>query len=215
MKTNANIPGSAGTRLLTQKDGCLLGTAAANILTPEYAAEQVRLICFFNVEENLPNFFDYIDSRFRMAFWLQSAWRLRDCSCCFRSWGLPPEALPTRSRMRRGLPMPLARNEFPPEPLKMSGAEELVILGKSLNFMRDRLSSTISKLKRSHERESAARREAEDANVLKSELLSRLSLETAESAELNQGIFRLDPERCGKTERRLSLRAETDCSHNP
>ena len=45
MKTNANIPGSAGTRLLTQKDGCLLGTAAANILTPEYAVADLLFQC--------------------------------------------------------------------------------------------------------------------------------------------------------------------------
>lgn len=177
MKTNANIPGSAGTRLLTQKDGCLLGTAAANILTPEYAAEQVRLICFFNVEENLPNFFDYIDSRFRMAFLIAVGVALAGLLMLLPVMGITARSIADPIAHATGFANALARNEFPPEPLKMSGAEELVILGKSLNFMRDRLSSTISKLKRSHERESAARREAEDANVLKSELLSRLSIE--------------------------------------
>lgn len=114
MKTNANIPGSAGTRLLTQKDGCLLGTAAANILTPEYAAEQVRLICFFNVEENLPNFFDYIDSRFRMAFLIAVGVALAGLLMLLPVMGITARSIADPIAHATGFANALARNEFPP-----------------------------------------------------------------------------------------------------
>ncbi len=177
VKADRNIPDSAGTRLITQEDGCILGTAAANILTPEHGTDQVRLICFFNMEENLPSFFDYINSRFRIAFLIAVCVALAGLLLLLPVMRITARSIADPIARATGFANALARNEFPSEPLKMSGAEELVILGKSLNFMRDRLSSTISKLKRSHERESAARRDAEDANTLKSELLSKLSIE--------------------------------------
>lgn len=71
----------------------------------------------------------------------------------------------------------LAKGEFPPESLKMSGSTEISALGRSLNHMRDRLCNTISKLKKSHEREMQARKDAEAANHLKSDFLANMSLE--------------------------------------
>ena len=177
MRIDQHISGNAGTHLLVQKDGCLIGTAAADIQTPIYGARQPRLICFFNCEENLPNFFDYIDSRFRLAFLIAVGMALGGLLLLLPVMRLTARSIANPIARATGFANALARNEFPSEPLKMSGAMELVVLGKSLNFMRDRLSSTISKLKRSHEREYAARRDAEDANLLKSELLSRLSIE--------------------------------------
>lgn len=71
----------------------------------------------------------------------------------------------------------LAKGEFPPSPLTMTGSTEITALGRSLNHMRDRLSNTISKLKKSHEREMQARKDAEAANHLKSDFLANMSLE--------------------------------------
>ena len=71
----------------------------------------------------------------------------------------------------------LAKGEFPPISLKMSGSTEISALGRSLNHMRDRLGNTISKLKKSHEREMQARKDAEAANHLKSDFLTNMSLE--------------------------------------
>jgi signal transduction histidine kinase/CheY-like chemotaxis protein len=71
----------------------------------------------------------------------------------------------------------LAKGDFPPSPLKMSGSTEINELCRSLNHMRDRLSNTISKLKKSHEREMQARKDAEAANHLKSDFLANMSLE--------------------------------------
>ena len=176
-KVDQHISDSAGTHLIAQEDGCFLGTAAAAIQTPIYGAKQPRLIGFFNCEENLPNFFDYIDSRFRLAFFIAIGMALAGLLLLLPVMRITAKSIADPIARATAFANALARNEFPSEPLKMSGAQELVVLGKSLNFMRDRLSSTISKLKRSHERESAARRDAEDANTLKSELLSRLSIE--------------------------------------
>ena len=177
LRVDQHISGEAGTHLLAQRDGCLLGTAAAGIQTPIYGAMQPRLICFFNCEENLPNFFAYIDSRFRLAFFIAVGMAFAGLLLLLPVMRITARSIANPIARATGFANALARNEFPSEPLKMSGAMELVVLGKSLNFMRDRLSSTISKLKRSHEREYAARRDAEDANALKSELLSRLSIE--------------------------------------
>lgn len=176
-KVDQHISENAGTHLFKQKDGCLLGCAAAELRTPIYGARLPRLICFFNCEENLPNFFDYIDSRFRLAFFIAVGMALAGLLLLLPVMRITARSIADPIARATAFANALARGEFPAEPLKMSGAEELVVLGKSLNFMRDRLSSTISKLKRSHERESAARRDAEDANVLKSQLLSRLSIE--------------------------------------
>ncbi len=71
----------------------------------------------------------------------------------------------------------LARGEFPPNSVKSAGADEISELAKSLNHMRDRLNNTISKLKKSHEREMQARKDAEAANHLKSDFLANMSLE--------------------------------------
>ncbi len=176
-RIDQHISRNAGTHLIPQEDGGLLGCAAADIQTPVYGARQPRLICFFNCEENLPNFFDYIDARFRLAFFIAVGMALAGLLLLLPVMRITARSIADPIARATAFANALARSEFPAEPLKMSGAQELVVLGKSLNFMRDRLSSTISKLKRSHERESAARRDAEDANVLKSQLLSRLSIE--------------------------------------
>lgn len=71
----------------------------------------------------------------------------------------------------------LAKGEFPSSSLTAVGPDEISELAKSLNHMRDRLSNTISKLKKSHEREAQARKDAEAANHLKSDFLANMSLE--------------------------------------
>lgn len=71
----------------------------------------------------------------------------------------------------------LANGEFPPQAADDSGIDEINLLMKSLNHMRDRLSNMIAKLKRSHARELQARRDAENANHLKSDFLEGISSE--------------------------------------
>ncbi len=72
----------------------------------------------------------------------------------------------------------LAQGDFSSEAdVKQSGVREVDQLMKSLGYMRDRLNSMISKLKRSHEREQEARKNAENLNRVKSDFLDTLSLE--------------------------------------
>lgn len=72
----------------------------------------------------------------------------------------------------------LARGEFPPR-IKNDGknCDEVSELIKSLNFMRDRMQNSISKLKISHQREKTAREDVERANKLKNNFLTNVSPE--------------------------------------
>ncbi len=153
--------------------------AAAELSIPLYdsASNRVYLVSLYRYAQNTPGFFYYLESRFIWVFCF---------ACGMTLLGLVlvlPAVLIAAKQFSRPITDAtkfadaLAREDFPAEPLKMTGAYELMVLGKSLNFMRDRLSCSIAKLKRSHERESDARRSAESANALKSDLLSRLSLE--------------------------------------
>lgn len=71
----------------------------------------------------------------------------------------------------------LAKGEFPRKLQNKSTSDEIVILTKTLNYLRDRLHNTIMKLEKSHKREQNARQGAEKASNLKSNFLSRLSPE--------------------------------------
>lgn len=85
----------------------------------------------------------------------------------------------------------LSKGEFPAQSLKTDGSDELIMLGKSLNHMRDRLNNIISKLRRSHDREIQARKDAEAANHLKSDFLSNMSLELRNPLNSIMGFSRL------------------------
>ena len=71
----------------------------------------------------------------------------------------------------------LAKGEFPRKLQNKSTSDEIAILTKTLNYLRDRLHNTIMKLEKSHKREQSARQGAEKASNLKSNFLSRLSPE--------------------------------------
>lgn len=75
----------------------------------------------------------------------------------------------------------VARGDFSAEPgVTASGINELDLLMKSLEHMRDHLNSMVGKLRRSHDRELAARKEAENSNKIKSDFLDTLALEHSE-----------------------------------
>ena len=71
----------------------------------------------------------------------------------------------------------LASGEFPPKLQTKSTSDEIMVLTKTLNYLRDRLHNTIMKLGKSHKREKKARRGAEKASNLKSSFLARISPE--------------------------------------
>ncbi len=71
----------------------------------------------------------------------------------------------------------LAKGEFPTLPANTQKTAEIAELVRSLNFMKDRLQASMAKLKKSHEREKSARKEAETANNIKSGFLTNMSLE--------------------------------------
>ena len=71
----------------------------------------------------------------------------------------------------------IAGGKFPPKLQTKSNSDEIVILTKTLNYLRDRMRNTIMKLEKSHKREKKARLDAEKASSLKSNFLSRLSPE--------------------------------------
>ncbi len=71
----------------------------------------------------------------------------------------------------------LAGGEFPSKLQTKSNSDEIIILTRTLNYLRDRLHNTIMKLEKSHKREKNARLGAEKASNLKSNFLSRLSPE--------------------------------------
>jgi signal transduction histidine kinase/CheY-like chemotaxis protein len=72
----------------------------------------------------------------------------------------------------------LSKGDFSME-LKSSGGncDEVKNLIKALNNMRDRMQIFIAKLEKSHKRASVAKKEAENANQLKSDFLANMSLE--------------------------------------
>ncbi len=70
----------------------------------------------------------------------------------------------------------LAKGQFPSRMnFNSRQCDEIVSLIKSLNFMRDRMQSSISKLKLSHKREKETREEIEKANRLQSDFLASVS----------------------------------------
>lgn len=71
----------------------------------------------------------------------------------------------------------LARGDFSVRLPKGDNTDEIGELIRSLNFMRDRLQNSISKLQKSHMREAIARKDAESVNDMKSDFLVNVSLE--------------------------------------
>lgn len=69
----------------------------------------------------------------------------------------------------------LANGEFPPPVSYQGKIEEIATLFKALNHMRDRLNNLFLKQKHSHQRELMARKDAENANLLKSDVLLSMS----------------------------------------
>ena len=75
----------------------------------------------------------------------------------------------------------VARGDFSTETgAAPSGINELDLLMKSLEHMRDHLNSMVGKLRRSHDRELAARKEAENSNKVKPDFLDTLAMEHRE-----------------------------------
>ncbi|MDD5698211.1 MAG: hybrid sensor histidine kinase/response regulator, partial [Victivallaceae bacterium] len=111
----------------------------------------------------------------------------------------------------------LSGGKFPLKLQTGSASNEIVILTKSLNYLRDRLHNTIKKLEKSHEREKNARLAAEKASNLKSGFLSRLSPELRTPLnsingyieiirdELRQGRDDRLPERIGNISRNAKI----------
>jgi signal transduction histidine kinase/CheY-like chemotaxis protein len=70
----------------------------------------------------------------------------------------------------------LAKGQFPPRMnFNNRQCDEIISLVKSLNFMRDRMQSSINKLKMSHKREKDVREEVEKANRIQSDFLANVS----------------------------------------
>lgn len=84
----------------------------------------------------------------------------------------------------------LARGDFSVN-LQATSRDEIGVLVKSLNYMRNRLEHSISKLKVSHEREKQARKEAESANNIKSDFIANISHELKNPLNSILGICNL------------------------
>ena len=94
-----------------------------------------------------------------------------------------------------------------PRNLDSKFSTELSELSGSLNLLRDKLSSALSRLSRSHERELRAKQEAEETNILRSGLLTSMLEEIRDPLSRIDGFSRVIQKRAGENQE-ISFAAE-------
>lgn len=87
-----------------------------------------------------------------------------------------------------------------PRNLELNFSRELEELSGTLNLLRDKLSSALSRLSRSHERELRAKQEAEESNILRSELLSSVLSEVRDPLARIDGYSKVLVQNSGNPE---------------
>ena len=83
------------------------------------------------------------------------------------------------------------QSEQRPRNLELKFSSEMEELSGVLNLLRDKLSSALSRLSRSHERELRAKKEAEESNILRSGLLNSVLCEIRDPLSRIDGFSRI------------------------
>ena len=99
------------------------------------------------------------------------------------------------------------QSEQRPRNLELKFSAEMEELSGVLNLLRDKLSSALSRLSRSHERELRAKKEAEESNILQAGLLSSVLREIRDPLSRIDGFCRIIQKSSG-TDEKIAFAAE-------
>ena len=99
------------------------------------------------------------------------------------------------------------QSEERPRNLELKDSVEMEELSGTLNLLRDKLSSALSRLSRSHERELRTKKEAEESNLLRSGLLTSVLAEIRDPLTRIDGFIRVIGKKAG-TDEESSFAAE-------
>ena len=92
------------------------------------------------------------------------------------------------------------QSEERPRNLESKFSSEMEELSGVLNLLRDKLSSALSRLTRSHERELRAKKEAEESNILRSGLLTSVLAEIRDPLSRIDGFSRIIQKKAGENQ---------------
>ncbi|MBE6406400.1 MAG: hybrid sensor histidine kinase/response regulator [Lentisphaerae bacterium] len=92
------------------------------------------------------------------------------------------------------------QSEERPRNLESKFSSEMEELSGVLNLLRDKLSSALSRLSRSHERELRAKKEAEESNILRSGLLTSVLAEIRDPLSRIDGFSRIIQKKAGENQ---------------